>query len=178
MRITKRQLRRMIREAAGPSEKQGLRDAIFAYMKSSVEQSVPDGKGDITDDHISRSIEDLSSDSKIAAEEYVDADPDRLGISDLGESHVKITKRQLRRIIREEKARLTEYNPAQDPAKRAVGLYFDVNMMKQLDKLMYDMFENAMESARADGLDPDEAYQMVMAGFENLIEEAQMDMRF
>ena len=51
-------------------------------------------------------------------------------------------------------------------------------MMKQFDQLMYDLFQNAMESARADGLEPDEAYQMVMAGFENLIEEAQTNMRF
>ena len=92
---------------------------------------------------------------------------------------MKITKRQLRRIIKEEKAKvLAEYNPAQDPAKRAIGLYFDINMMKQFDQLMYDLFQNAMESARADGLEPDEAYQMVMAGFENLIEEAQTNMRF
>ena len=92
---------------------------------------------------------------------------------------MKISKRQLRRIIKEEKAKLiTEYNPAQDPAKRAIGLYFDVNMMKQFDKIMYDMFENAMGAAQADGLEPDEAYRMVMSGFENLIEETQVDMRY
>ena len=92
---------------------------------------------------------------------------------------MKISKRQLRRIIKEEKAKLiTEYNPAQDPAKRAIGLYFDVNMMKQFNMLMYDMFENAMGAAQVDGLEPEEAYRMVMAGFENLIEEAETDMRF
>ena len=92
---------------------------------------------------------------------------------------MKITKRQLRRIIKEEKAKvLAEYNPAQDPAKRAIGMYFDVNMMKQFDQLMYDMFQNAMEAAADDGLHGAEAYEMVMAGFENLIEEAQVNMRY
>ncbi len=92
---------------------------------------------------------------------------------------MKITKRQLKKIIKEEKAKLmTEYNPAQDPGQRAIGLYFDVNMMKQFNMLMYDMFENAMGSAQLDGLEPEEAYRMVMAGVESLIEEAGVDMRF
>ena len=91
---------------------------------------------------------------------------------------MKISKRQLRRIIKEEKAKLEEYSMANDPGSRAVGLYFDVNMMKQLDKLMYSMFENAMEAAKRDGIEADEAYDMIMAGFEQLIEEAQVDMRF
>ena len=106
MKITKQQLRKIIREEAGPAEKGDLKDAIFSYMKSSIEQSVPDGQGSIEDDDIQKTIEDLSSDSKISAEEYVDADPDKLGISSLGEhfriNRVRITKRQLSRIIREQ----------------------------------------------------------------------------
>ena len=80
-------------------------------------------------------------------------------------------------ILKEAKL-MSEYNPAQDPAKRAIGLYFDVNMMKQFDQLLYDMFENAMEAAADDGLAGAEAYEMVMAAFEQLIEEAQSDMRY
>ena len=93
---------------------------------------------------------------------------------------MKITKRQLRRIIKEERAKLTEYGPGapQNPGDYALGAYFDVNMMKQFNQLMYDMYENAMEAAKADGLDGDEAYPEVMAAFEQLIEEAQSDMRY
>lgn len=91
---------------------------------------------------------------------------------------MKLTKKMLRKMILEEQKLMTEYNPAQDPAKRAVGLYFDVRMMEELDRIMYDIFENAMGAAQADGLEPDEAYEMVMGGFEQIIEEIQTDMRY
>ena len=102
MKITRNQIRKIIFEAAGPNEKQDLKDAVFAYMKSSVSQSVPDDEGKVTDDHVDAALDSLSSDSKIAAEEYVDADPDNLGISGLGETYVRFSEAQLRKIIREE----------------------------------------------------------------------------
>ena len=80
MKITMRQLRRIISEEAGPAEKDGLKSAIYDYMKSSIEQSVPDEEGEITDQHIDAAIDSLSADSKISAEEYIDADPHKLGI--------------------------------------------------------------------------------------------------
>ena len=92
---------------------------------------------------------------------------------------MKITKRQLRRIIKEEKAKLAEYGGGpRHPGDYAIGAYFDTNMMEQLDRLMYDMFQNAMESATADMGDPQDAYEEVMAGLETLIEKAQSDMRY
>jgi hypothetical protein len=95
---------------------------------------------------------------------------------------MKITKRQLRRIIKEEKAKLAEARHGSPGLKHrgdyAIGAYFDVNMMDQFKKLQHDMFENAMNAAQGDGLEADEAYEEVMAAFETLIEEAQSDMRF
>ena len=75
-------------------------------MKSSMEQTTPDEKGNIADEEVEIAKDNLSSDTKISAEEYIDSDPDQLGISSLGEGKMKITKRQLRRIIKEEKAKL------------------------------------------------------------------------
>lgn len=119
---------------------------------------------------------------------------------------MKVTKRHLRRIIREEKTRLlSEIRPPfkggyqhEEPDNSevkptpggytpsgpryagdyAIGAYFNANMMKQFTKLQHDMFEDAMGAAQADGLEPDEAYDEVMAAFETLIEKAQSDMRF
>lgn len=91
-----------VHEAAGPAEKEDLKTSIQAYMKSSIAQTTPDEDGNIPDKDVEAAMGDLSSDAKIAAEEYVDSDPDRLGISSLGEAKMKITKKQLRRIIKEE----------------------------------------------------------------------------
>ena len=89
---------------------------------------------------------------------------------------MKISKRQLRKLIREEKEKLSEYGTR--PGSYARGAYFDVKMSEQLNLLMYNLYENAMEAAREDGHDDQDAYDMVMQGFEELIEEAKDDMRF
>ena len=99
---------------------------------------------------------------------------------------MKISKRQLRRIIREEKAKLlNEAGPGSNyhsvssaDGSYAVGAYFDVKMMDQFNLLMYNMFENAMTAAKEDGHDAEYAYNMVMRGFDELIEDAQTDMRY
>ena len=90
---------------------------------------------------------------------------------------MKITKRQLRRIIKEEKQKLTEAG-LRNQGDYAIGAYFDVNMMDQFNKLMYDMFQNAMEAATEDMGDKEDAYEEVMAGLETLIDEARSDLRF
>jgi len=83
---------------------------------------------------------------------------------------VKITKRQLRRIIKEEKAHLIEYG-SQSKADRAIGMFFDVRMMETLSNLIDDMYENALDAAM-DELGPDgEADEMVEAGMRKLFEE-------
>ena len=53
-----------------------------------------------------------------------------------------------------------------------------MNMMDQFNKLMYDMFQNAMDAATEDMGDRQDAYDEVMAGLETLIDEAQSEMRF
>ena len=91
---------------------------------------------------------------------------------------MKLTKKMLRKMILEEAKLMKEYGNPNDPGDRAVGLYFDVKMMESLGALMDDMFHNAMDSAKADGLEPDEAYELVLAGFEKLMEENKADMRY
>jgi hypothetical protein len=93
---------------------------------------------------------------------------------------MKMTKRQLKRIIKEEKAKLQEYGGG-DPntsAGRAQGLYFDVSMMQQVGSIMDGLFHNAMDAARDDGLDDEEAYEMVTAGMRQLVEDEIMEMRY
>ena len=85
---------------------------------------------------------------------------------------MKITKLQLKRIIREEKARLREYgDQQQSAADRAIGTYFDVRMMESFTALVDDIYNNAMDAAREDGMLDDEAYDAVLAGIRKLVEE-------
>ena len=91
---------------------------------------------------------------------------------------MKLTKKMLRKMILEEAKLMKEYGNPNDPGDRAVGMYFDVRMMESLGSLMDDMFHNAMESAAEDGLMKDEAYEMIVAGFEKLVEENMSDMRY
>ncbi len=90
---------------------------------------------------------------------------------------MKITKRQLRRIIAEEKKKLEEVG-LRNQGDYAIGAYYDVNMMDDFNKLMYDMFHNAMEAATEDMGDKEDAYEEVMAGLETLIDTAMSDLRF
>jgi len=86
---------------------------------------------------------------------------------------MKITKRQLRRIIKEEKAKLQEYggsNP-NSSVDRAIGLYFDVKMMQQVGSILDGLFHNAMEAAEEDGMLPEEAYAAVTDGIRKLVED-------
>ena len=156
MRITRRQLRSMIEEAAGPTEKSDLKDAIFAYMKSSIEQTTPDADGAIPDKDVEAAIGELSSDAEISAEEYVDSDPDQLGISSLGEAKIKITERQLRQMIKEELlAERGTGNPAlqreEQEIRMAVENFYDKYMMtmqgdpsnpRDLDRVKTAIFDN------------------------------------
>ena len=93
-------------------------------------------------------------------------------------ANMKITKRQLRRIIKEEKARLHEYgDQQQSAADRAINTYFDVRMMESLTSLMDDMFHNAMEAAIEDGMFDEEAHDAVLAGIRKLVEGELKEMR-
>jgi len=86
---------------------------------------------------------------------------------------MKITKRQLRRIIKEEKAKLQEYGSGDpnSPSARAIGLYFDVKMTQQVGSILDSLFHNAMEAAEEDGMMPEEAYAAVTDGIRQLVED-------
>ena len=87
---------------------------------------------------------------------------------------MKITKRQLRRIIREEKAGVLEemYDMRDIDIDRAEGLYFSVKAMDEFVALTSKMIGDAMGEAGQDGLEPDEAYALVQAVVQKLVKEA------
>ena len=82
---------------------------------------------------------------------------------------MKITKRQLRRIIKEEKTRLLEQQ--QTGADRAIGLYFDVNQQKMAFDSLAVLFDEAVTDAIDDGAMDDEAVDMVSEGLRKLFDE-------
>jgi len=86
---------------------------------------------------------------------------------------MKISKRQLKRIIKEEKKKLNEYGTAMNAAERAIGSYFDVDLMARLRNNVQDIWDNAVDSAiEFDGLEVDEAEDAVAAGFGKLFKQA------
>ena len=110
-----------------------------------------------------------------AARHANEADENQELIELANEKHdiMRITKRQLKRIIKEEKAKLLEYGGGDPntPAGRAMGLYFDVSMMQQVGSALDALFHNAMEAAEEDGMIPEEAYDAVTAGIRQLVED-------
>jgi len=89
---------------------------------------------------------------------------------------MKITKRQLKRIIKEEKTKIL--SEQHSGVERAIGSYFDVRMMESLTSLLDDMFHNAMEAAAEDGLHAAEAYEVILEGIRKLVEEELTEMRY
>ena len=81
---------------------------------------------------------------------------------------MKISKRQLRRIIKEEKARLLNEMTGAD---RAIGLYFDVSQQKMAFDSLSVLFDESVADAIAmDGYEEDEARFMVLKGITKLFE--------
>ena len=70
---------------------------------------------------------------------------------------MKISKRQLQRIIKEEKQKLlVEMNPIAN-AERSLGMYANVSLVDQLSSSVMDLLQNIEVEAVNDGLDDDEA---------------------
>ena len=70
---------------------------------------------------------------------------------------MKITKRQLRQIIKEEKQKLlVEMNPVAN-AERSLGMYANPVVVDQLKKAIGDLLENITAEAIEDDLEEDEA---------------------
>jgi hypothetical protein len=84
---------------------------------------------------------------------------------------MKITKKQLRKIIKEERARLAEYGPSMSGAERAIGSYFDMEMQKDVERGLRGLYDNAMEAALDDVGDELDAENMVEAGLQKLLDD-------
>ena len=84
---------------------------------------------------------------------------------------MKITKRQLRRIIKEEKARIAEYGGRMTPADRAMGMYFDMAMQKDVVRALQGLYDNAMDAALEDIGDQLDAEDMVEAGLRKMFDD-------
>ena len=72
---------------------------------------------------------------------------------------MKITKRQLRRIIKEEKRKLQEQR---SPGDRAMGMYADMRAMSNAEAAMEEFMVSVIEAAAEDlevGEDDNEAYE-------------------
>ena len=82
---------------------------------------------------------------------------------------MKITKRQLRRIIKEEKANILSEMTA---GERARGLFLDDAMAERTKTLMTHLYNNAVNDAIAEeGLEAAEAEEMVIEGVLEVVRE-------
>ena len=81
---------------------------------------------------------------------------------------MKITKRQLRRIIKEEKARLLS---EMSNADRTIGLYFDINQQKMAFDSLAVLYDESGEDAMLDGLEDAEAVSAVDEAMRKLFED-------
>ena len=73
---------------------------------------------------------------------------------------MKITKNQLRRIIKEEKTKLlVEMNPVAD-AERSLGLYANASTVDKLSSALQSLLSEVEAAAIEDGLEEDEAEDM------------------
>ena len=82
---------------------------------------------------------------------------------------MKITKRQLRRIIREEKAK--SINESRQ-GELALGVYADMSEVDALKKQIHSFIEHVWAEAEADGVDEDEAGEMAELAFADVAAEA------
>ena len=82
---------------------------------------------------------------------------------------MKITKRQLKRIIKEE---MNEYGHSSqmDSGSRASGLYFDVEMQKRVENALSDLYENAWTAAMDDLGDVLDAENAITDGLRSMLE--------
>ena len=85
---------------------------------------------------------------------------------------MKITKRQLRQIIKEEKAKLlVEMNPVAN-AERSLGMYASTAVVDQLNKTVARLLEDITAEAVEDGLEEDESYDLAVDAVVMAVHEA------
>ena len=132
MRITKRQLRRIIKEETAIIARGTIEDIVMAVLSDEGGAAgldpIEDELEELEDDEISlpdEPIEDIVGDVPGVKRH---ADGDYIDTTQLEGRRIKITKRQLRRIIKEEKAKIMrdtstigDYYAQKDKDRRAVG---------------------------------------------------------
>ena len=75
---------------------------------------------------------------------------------------MKVTKRQLKRIIKEEKQKLlVEMNPVKN-AERSLSMYANTTVVDQMSKSITTLLQNIEMEAIEDGLEDDEAEEMAI----------------
>ena len=163
MKISKRQLRRIIREM---HPRAGIDDAIFDYEEWARERGSPLGASSVMASYIIvRGIEDNHDTHQALALQFglqhedimreLSMQQEERSIN-MGESKIKITKRQLRRIIREEKARLL--NEQYSSAPTIVELLDDTSEIQNKLDAMYNVLEDGQhETPEMGGLTYEEA---------------------
>ena len=75
---------------------------------------------------------------------------------------MKISKRQLKTIIKEEKQKLREQS--QSSGERARGLYADDSMAKQAESILLNLYDVMTEAMQEDGFEIEEAEDMAAEG--------------
>ena len=85
---------------------------------------------------------------------------------------MKVSKQQIRRIIKEEKAKLlVEMNPVAN-AERSLGMYANTVVVDQLNKTVARLLEDITAEAVEDGLEEDESYDMAVDAVVMAVSEA------
>ena len=124
MKITKRQLRRIIKEEIATINKDAIKDTVMDVLSDEGGAAgldpIEDALEELEDEDVSLPedpIEDLISDVTGVKRH---ADGDFIDTTQLEGKSMRITKRQLRQIIKEEKAQLLK--EAADPAAELAGI--------------------------------------------------------
>ena len=95
---------------------------------------------------------------------------------------MKITKRQLKRIIKEEKQKLLAERMHRPPgagstnpvanAERSLGMYANAGIVDQLNKTVAQLLENIVAEAIEDGLEDDESHDLAVDALVMAVHEA------
>jgi len=85
---------------------------------------------------------------------------------------MKITKRQLRRIIKEERQKLSEMNYSQRPVDLAAGVYTPISKSDAVENSINTLWGEIFDNAVTDGVDDDEAAEMASLVLVQLLSRA------
>jgi len=99
---------------------------------------------------------------------YTRTNPINENTNFLGTKKTHLTKRQLRRIIKEEKKNILNEMEGVD---RAIGLYFDVNQQKMTFDSLTVLLDESVADAIEDGYEEDEARDVVLLAIQKLFNE-------